>query len=169
MTDQSRTNPGQANKSRPFQHLVRGSLGLMLGAWTGMWNVRAVFYALRAQYFAPWFMADTVLRIAAAVFFIWIGARSIRRAGEEVPRPRIGWGRLLLGVVFIYVQIKGHFAPAPNVLQPDNAGERVGMQAVSAIIWIVGVALILAAFSKKPPQPKTLPERPAPSPGPKNV
>jgi hypothetical protein len=141
----------------------------MLGAWMAMGGVRAVFYTLRTQCFDPWFIADTMLRVAAAVFFIWVGARSIRRAGEEVPGTRIGWGRLLLGVVLIYVQIRDHFVPAPNALHPDNAGEAVGMQIMRAIFLIIGVVLIFAAFFKKPPQPKTLPEQVDPSMAPKNV
>jgi hypothetical protein len=134
-----------------------------------MGGVRAVLYILRTQSFDLWFIADTLLRVAAAIFFIWVGARSIRRAGEEVQETRIGWGRLLLGIVLIYVQIRDHFVPAPNALRPDNAGEAAGMQAMRVVFWIVGAALIFAAFFKKPPQPKTLPDRVDPSVAPKNV
>jgi hypothetical protein len=124
-----------------------------------MGNIRAIIYILRAQHFDSWFSADTFLRAASAVFFIWVGARAIRRVGQDVPGTRIGWGRLLLGTVLIYIQIRDHFVPAHDALQPDNGAQAVGMLIARAVSWIAGVVLILAAFLKRRPQAKTLPER----------
>ena len=111
--------------------------------------IRAIIYVSQTQTLKSWFTADTTLRIAAAAFFVWVGSRAIRRYGQEVPPTKVGWGRLLLGVVLIYIQVRDHFAPNPKALQPENAGEALGMQVMSAIFLIVGVALIFWAFLKK--------------------
>ncbi|HEY6306206.1 MAG TPA: hypothetical protein VI488_07065 [Candidatus Angelobacter sp.] len=137
-----------------------GSLLLMLGAWMASECIRAVLYILRTQAFDSWFTADTALRIAAAVFFMWVGARRIRRVGQEVPGTKIGWGRLLLGISFIYANIRGHSAPTPGALQPDNASEAAGMQIMTALIYVAGVALIFGAFWRQKQKPaEILPEQ----------
>jgi hypothetical protein len=149
----------ESKGAKKIQQLVRGSLLLMLGAWMATGTIRAIIYILRTQNFDSWFAGDTVVRIACSIFLIWVGARAVHHAGQELPRTKIGWGRLLLGVVFIYIQIRDYFVPAPDALQPDNANQAFGMRAMRAVFWIAGVALIFAAFLKKKPQANTLPEK----------
>jgi hypothetical protein len=164
VTDPSRKYQSEPEGSNKIQHLVRGSLLLMFGAWMAAACIRAILYILRTQTFHAWFTGDTALRIAAAVFFMWVGARAIRRVGHEVPGTKIGWGRLLLGIVIIYVQIKQHFVPNPNALQPDNESQAAGMRVAGAIIFLAGVALIFAAFWKrKQKTTQTLPEQSNPT------
>lgn len=114
--------------------------------------IRAIIYVLQTQTLKSWFTADTTLRIAAAGFFIWVGSRAIRRYGQEVPATKVGWGRLLLGVVLVYIQVRDHFVPNPNALQPENVDQAFGMQVMSAIFLIIGAALIFFAFLKKKPE-----------------
>jgi hypothetical protein len=160
VNDQLRSDPAKARGEKKTPELVRGSLLLLVGAWVATGCIRAIFYILRTQTLDTWFTSDTALRIAVAMFFMWVGARAIRRVGQEVPGTRIGWGRLLLGVVLIYVQIREHFVPNPSALRPDNESQAAGMQFVTALIYLAGVALIFAAFRKKKLQPaETLPEQ----------
>jgi len=150
--DQLRNNQNESKGNRKTQEVVRGSVLLVLGAWMSMGCIRVAIYIWSTQNFGPWIISDTMLRLVSAAFFIWVGARAIRRLGQDVPGTRVGWGRLLLGVVFIYIQIRDHFVPNPDALRPDNAGEAVGMQIMRTVFWIAGVALIFAAFLKKRPQ-----------------
>jgi hypothetical protein len=153
MNGKSLNDPPAKTDSKKTSELVRGSLLLILGAWMAIGCIRAVFYILRTQTFGTWFTSDTALRIVAAMFFIWVGARAIRRVGQEVPGTKIGWGRLLLGVVLIYVQIREHFVPNPSALQPDNESQAAGMRAMSVVIYVAGAALIVGSFLKKKQKP----------------
>jgi len=158
MTGDVKKEPFRSEAKGKIERLVRGSLLLILGAWMAMGVIRFAFFILRIQNFSSWFIADTVLRAASALFFIWVGARAIRSVGQEIPATRIGWGRLLLGFVLIYIQIRDHFVPNPNNLQPNNAGEAFGMQTMRAVLCFAGVVLIVAAFLKRKPQPVNLPD-----------
>jgi hypothetical protein len=129
--------------------LVRGSACLVLGAWMAAGNLRVIVYFLRIGGLGGWDIAETVLRSAASVYFIWVGARMIRRVSHKISKPRIGWGRLLLGIVIIYIEIKDQFVPNPSALRPDNADQAFGMQVMRALLLMAGVALIFAAFWQK--------------------
>lgn len=150
MTDLSQNNQATHGKTG---NLVRGCVLLLLGAWMGVGCIQAVLYILRTQIFDSWFTSDTALRIAAAAFFIWVGSRFIRRHGQEVSPTRIGWGRLLVGVVLIYVQVRDYFVPTPNLLKPDNESQAAGMRFVDGLIYLAGVALIVGAFLKRKHKP----------------
>lgn len=156
MNDELQNERTESKRNMKAQPLIRGSFLLMIGAWMAMGIVRVVIHILRIQSIDSWFVADTVLRAAGALFFIWVGARAIRSAGQEIPATKIGWGRLLLGIVLIYIQIRDYFVPNPNNLQPNNAGEAFGMQTMRAVFYFAGMALIVAAFLKRKPQPKNL-------------
>jgi hypothetical protein len=138
---------------RKILHLVLGCLALALGAWIAVMALRSLVYLGRAGIFDGWTVAEVLLRFSGAAYFIWIGSRAIRRVGQEVPATKIGWGRLLLGVVFIYLQIKDLAVPSSRRFQPDNADEAFGMRIAGAIFLIAGVGLIFWAFRKKKSKP----------------
>jgi hypothetical protein len=149
MNDQLQADSVKATGGKKTAELVRGSLLLVVGAWMAIGCIQAILYMVRTHTLDTWFTSDTALRIVVAAFFMWVGARAIRRVGQEVPGTKIGWGRLLLGVVLIYIQIREHFVPSPSGLQPDNESQAAGMQFMTALIYLAGVALIFAAFWKK--------------------
>ena len=115
--------------------------------------IQAILYIVRTHTLDTWFTSDSALRIVVAVFFMWVGARAIRRVGQEVLGTKIGWGRLLLGAVLIYIQIREHFVPNPSALQPDNESQAAGMRLMSGLIYLAGVALMVGAFLKKKQKP----------------
>jgi hypothetical protein len=130
---------------KKIEQLVLGSLLIAVGAWGATVCVRSVYYILRTQSFKTWLTADTTGRIGIAVFLLWTGARAIRRVGHEVPPTRIGWGRLLL--TFIYADIRGYFAPGPGTIKPE------GIDVITVLFLLVGLALIVAAFWTKKIKP----------------
>jgi hypothetical protein len=156
MNAEQRCEHVESTGNQKRQQLVRGALLVVLGAWMGMGVLRVVIYMLRTPNLDPWFIADNALRTAAALFFLWVGARAIRSIDHEVPGTKLGWGRLLLGIVLIYIQIRDHFVPSPNSVQMLQANETLGMRIARTMCWIAGVALILAAFVKNKSQAKTL-------------
>lgn len=147
MTDSQSQPRGDAKTS----YLVRGSALLLLGAWMAVGNIRFVLYGLRTGTLVHWYISDTALRFIAAAFFMWLGARAIRRAGQEVPPTKIGWARLLLGVLFIYAEMRAQFFSTPGSLQPENGGESAVTHVTNGLIYLAGIALIIAAFSRLRP------------------
>jgi hypothetical protein len=141
----------QPRSDAKTSYLVRGSVLLLLGAWMAAGNIRFVLYGLRTGTLVHWYISDTALRFIAAVFFMWLGARAIRRAGQEVPPTKIGWARLLLGVLFIYAEMRAQFFPTPGSLQPENAGESAITRVTTVLIYLAGVALVFAAFGRLRP------------------
>jgi hypothetical protein len=131
----------QTSGDAKTSYLVRGSVFLLLGAWMAVENIRFVLYGLRTGTLVRWYISDTALRFIAAVFFMWLGSRAIRRAGQEVPPTKIGWARLLVGISFIYADLRGQFFPSPGSLQPENADK-----AITVLVYLAGVALVIAAF-----------------------
>jgi hypothetical protein len=141
--------------------LVLGSLSILAGALLGAGSIRAVGRELRVGALGAWEIADTVLRLVVAAYFVWIGVRAIRRVDEDVVPTKIGWGRALLGVTFLYANIRGHFVPNPRALQPDNEIQSATMQFMTGLLYLVSIGLIIAGFHKKqqPHKPAaTLPE-----------
>src|SRR5262249_55720025 len=70
MTEPFLNHRNQPAGSNNFEHLVRGSLLLILASWMGVGNIAAL-YRLRIGTFVLWHVADEVLRLTAAVFFAW--------------------------------------------------------------------------------------------------
>jgi hypothetical protein len=150
MSDLQSQPSGDAKTS----YLVRGSALLVLGAWMAVGNIRFVLYGLRTGTLVHWYVADTVLRLIAAVFFIWLGARAIRRAGQEVPPTKIGWARLLLGISFIYADLRGQFFPSPGSVRPEGA------DAITVLVYLAGLVLVLSALWRLRPKKAAILQNP---------
>lgn len=123
--------------------LVLGSLALALGTGFGL---HLLARTLETKEFGFWDVGDRLLELALVVYLIWIGTRSMRRLGRKLPRVKVGWGKLLAGCFIVYIEIREHFVPSPDLLKEDNAGEALGMMFAKVVLYIIGFALIVAAF-----------------------
>ena len=131
---------------KKIAYLLLGCICLLLGAWAAMTAIR---FGLSLKEFSYWDVADIIRFLLVAIYFFWAGARSLRHASEEVPKPRIGWGKLLLGSILIYVEIKQQLLPASNRYHADNEAQTAGMLFARILLYLAGVALIIAAFWRK--------------------
>ena len=128
-----------------------GVVSVLVGAWLGYAAMRNLLYLhwRIANAEVAWFMASVVPVSALAVYFVWLGKNQLQRAGgEEVPKPRFRWGKLLLGFCLVFFALKGHFAPGPNTLKPDNDTEAQGM--LVAMVAMVSVGTVLMALAFRP-------------------
>ena len=150
MSDLQSQPSGDAKTS----YLVRGSVLLLLGAWMAVGNIRFVLYGLRTGTLVGWYISDTALRFIATVFFMWLGARAIRRAGQEVPPTKIGWARLLVGISLIYADLRGQFFPSPG-FRPENADK-----AITVLIYLAGLALVISALWRLRPKKAAILQKP---------
>jgi hypothetical protein len=139
-----------------------GILSVLVGAWLGYAALRNLFFLdwRTANARALWFLASLVPSSAMTVYFVWLGRNELRRAGgEEVPKPRFRWGRLLLGFCLVFFALKGHFAPGPNTLKADNDTEALGM--FLATVVMVSIGTMLMAFAFRPAKPKPIEQVPS--------
>ena len=138
-------------------HMFWGIISVLVGAWFGYVTVRNLFsfnWRSIANAECLRLLAMVVPFAALAVYFIWLGKNQLRRAGgQEVPRPRVRWGRLLLGFLIVFFILKGHFAPGPNAHKPVNESEAQGMFFFTMTIAAAGT--LLMAFALRPAKPKT--------------
>jgi len=58
---------------------------------------------------------------------------------------KVKWGRVLLGSLLIFVEVKNHFYPATNLLRPSNETEAAAMNATAIVLALVGAWLSLQA------------------------
>ena len=123
--------------------LVLGSLAMALGIGLGL---HLLARALGTKELSFWEVGDRLLELALVVYLIWIGTRSIKRLGRALPRVKVGWGKLLAGCFIVYIELREHFVPSPDLLEADNAGEALGMMFAKIVLYIIGLALIVAAF-----------------------
>jgi hypothetical protein len=85
---------------------------------------------------------------ALAVFLIWLGKNELQRAsGQEVPKPRVRWGRLVLGFWIAFFSVRSHFAPGPGALRASNEAEAAGMLTMSIMLTCLGLVLMVLAFA----------------------
>jgi len=134
-----------------------GIISVLVGAWFGYVTARNLFsFGWRniANADSLWLLASLVPLSAMTVYFVWLGRNELQRAsGKEVKKPRLRWGRLLLGFCMIFFALKGHFAPAPNAFKADNDMQTLGMLGSTVVMTSVGV--LLMAFALRPAKPKT--------------
>jgi hypothetical protein len=136
-----------------------GIVSVLAGALLGYAALRNLLYLQLDLHWrianseVVWFMASVVPVSALAVYFVWVGKNQLQRAGgQEVPRPRFRWGRLLLGFYLTFFALKSHFAPGLNAFKADNDTEAMGMLGSTVVMTIVGA--LLMAFAFRPAQPK---------------
>jgi hypothetical protein len=94
---------------------------------------------------------DLFFVIGLAAYLISLGMRGIRWAsGHESGRDgRIKWGRVYLGALLIFIEIKNHLHPAPNLLKPSNEGEAAGMILTAIVLATVGAWLVVSGVMSR--------------------
>jgi hypothetical protein len=136
-------------------HLFWGIVLILIGALLGLIVARAIFNLVRklGGPSDPWLIGGLVLLGALCAFCVWMGTREFQQAtGQEVRKPTLRWGRMLVGICIVFISLKSHVAPRPNALKADNPGEATGM--LLATVFMVLIGLWLAASSFKPRKTK---------------
>jgi hypothetical protein len=66
-------------------------------------------------------------------------------AQPEKPR-KIAWWRIGVGMLFILMVARSHFAPASKPLVASNPGEQLGMNAAPVTFFLIGAYLLLTGI-----------------------
>lgn len=124
---------------------IAGALFLLLGASELFGSTRML---LRAGHDA-WLAGDAVGGILLGGYFLWCAMRFILWANGnwESGQARIKWGPIVLGAFILWVQVKNHFHPTPQLFTADNETQAQGMAAASVLIGILAVFLIFWGVS----------------------
>jgi hypothetical protein len=132
-------------------------LGLAIchcGLWSCLLLIRGVFIGItrgfgagRSQAF--WILLGYLLFVALAIYLFDVGRPALSIAkGCPRPKARFGWGRILLGSIFLYSSSVDHFhlisAPGVNHLESTNETEALGMT-VTAIVIALGCILLIVS------------------------
>ncbi|HEX3445064.1 MAG TPA: hypothetical protein VHS80_10130 [Chthoniobacterales bacterium] len=77
---------------------------------------------------------------------IFSGLVSARFAGRvlQIIRVRVKWGRVLLGAYLIFAQVRNHYHPPSNLLQPSNEIQANGMRVAAMALVLVAVWLLVS-------------------------
>jgi hypothetical protein len=62
---------------------------------------------------------------------------------------QIKWGRVYLGALLIFVEIKNHWHPAPNLLTPSNEAQAVGMTTAAIALVFLGTWLVVSGITSR--------------------
>lgn len=136
-----------------WKHTFWGSVSIIVGALTAYAAARNLYWSSTIAARDAWILAACFPFAATAVYFVWVGNNQLQRAsGREMKKPRLRWGRLLLGFWLAFVSLKSHFAPGPSSLKPDNDAEAAGMLFATFLTVAVGLLLMVLAF--RPPKEK---------------
>ena len=136
-----------------------GWLSLIAGYGLALLLVRGVyigtnrgFGATRSQAF--WIVLGYLLFLGLAVYLFTLGRRALTTAkGSPLPKTRFGWGRIVLGAIFLYSYAVDHFHLIPGRavikrLEPTNETQAVTMKVTAIIIALGCLALILSGIWK---------------------
>jgi hypothetical protein len=98
-----------------------------------------------------WSATDLILDFAFAAYLLSVGIRSIHWSRGQGPATsaRIKWGRVFLGYLMIYIEVKDHFHPAPNLLRPSNQTQAAAMNATAIALMLLGAWLIVSGVISK--------------------
>ena len=93
-----------------------------------------------------WGWEDLLFAAAFAAYLFWVGVRAMRWARGEIPITlvRIKWGRIFLGSLLVYNEIKNFLHPAANLLRPSNSTQAQAMKATEIGFAVLGVYLIVS-------------------------
>ena len=98
-----------------------------------------------------WAVMDLVFVCGLIAYLISAGIRGIRWAKGQgtVGNGKIKWGRLYLGALLIFVEIKNHWHPAPNLLKPSNEAQAAGMTAAAIALVLLGIWLVVSGITSR--------------------
>jgi multisubunit Na+/H+ antiporter MnhC subunit len=135
---------------------ILGWLSITAGYGLALLLIRGIFLGITRGFGAVPSQAFGILLgyllfFALAVYLFTVGRRALSNAkGSPRPRARFGWGRILLGVTFLYGSAVDHFhlIPVRSVkhLEPANETQAVAMQVTTIVIALGCILLILSGI-----------------------
>lgn len=131
---------------------ILGWLSIIAGYGFALLLIRGIFLGITRGFGAVPSQAlgialGYLLFFALAVYLFTVGRRALAIAkGSPRPRARFGWGRMLLGAVFLYGSAVDHFHLIPvhgvKHLEPTNETQAVAMK-VTAVVIALGCILLM--------------------------
>jgi len=134
---------------------IMGWLSLVAGYGLALLLVRGIFLGITRGFGAGgaqafWILLAYLLFFALAVYLFDVGRRALSIAkGSPRPKARFGWGRMLLGIIFLFSFAAQHFHLIParfNRLEPSNQTEAVTMTVTSIVICAGCILLIISGI-----------------------
>jgi hypothetical protein len=121
---------------------VLGWLSLIAGAGFALLLIRGIytgftrgFGASRSQ--AIWIALGYVLCFAFAAYLVCVGRHAISLAkGLLPPKARFGWGRIILGAIFLYFNAARHFHLIPAHFKPSPSNLTEGVIFIGCVLLI---------------------------------
>ena len=135
---------------------ILGWLSITVGFGLALALIRGIFIGItrgfgagRSQAF--WILLGYLVFLALALYLFDVGRRAISIAkGCPRPKARFGWGRILLGSIFLYSSVVDHFHLIPargfKHLEPTNETQAVVMKVTAIVISLGCVLLILSGM-----------------------
>jgi hypothetical protein len=130
--------------------------GCLLGARTGWHLILVATYSIRGYSVDLWYVLIKALLFGLAVYLISVGLRRMRHTEEEwTKRPRIGWGKLLVGAFLIVSCLSNLLHPLANSFdkfkfEPSNERQERAMKATELLLNVfmpvVGVGLMISGI-----------------------
>jgi len=125
---------------------ILGWLSIIAGYGLALLLIRGIFIGIKGGFGAErwqafWIVLVYLLFFAIAVYLFSVGRRALSIAkGRPRPRARFGWGRILLGAIYLYGAGVVHFHLIPvrsvKVLDPTNETQALSVIAVGSILLI---------------------------------
>jgi len=126
---------------------ILGCLAIIAGCLVGLRLIRGLIVGHIANF---WMLLGDVLFAALAVYLVYVGRRGLAFAkGQPRPKPRFGWGRILLGAILLFSSANSHFHLFPTrtvikPLEPSNPTQAAAMD-VTAIVIAIGCIILIVS------------------------
>ena len=145
---------------------IMGWLSVVAGYGLALLLLRGIFLGITRGFGAGrtqalWILLGYLLFFALAVYLFNAGRSALSIAkGYPRPKARFGWGRMLLGMIFLFSYAAQHFHLIParfNGLEPSNQTQAVTMNVTSIAICAGCILLVISGiwrgFRRPPPEP----------------
>ena len=97
-----------------------------------------------------WATMDLLFVCGLIAYLISASIRGIRWAkGQGTDNGQIKWGRVYLGSLLIFGEIKNHWHPAPNLLKPSNEAQAAGMATAAIALVFLGTWLVVSGITSR--------------------
>jgi len=143
--------------AKRFAIQISGWLALIGGYGLGLVLIRGVyigatrgFGASRSQ--ARWIVLGYLLFLGLAAYLFALGRRALSVAkGNPKPKARFGWGRMALGMAWLWSIAVNDFHLIPvhqhiKLMEPANEAQAIGMKATDILVALGCVALVLSGI-----------------------
>jgi len=115
-----------------------------------------------------WTIGASLLLVGFCMYLTHVGIRGISYGKQRVAgRAQFGWGRILLGFTIIFTELKNYFAPAPNLLKPDNEAQVAGMHAATYLICGIAIYLLVVGIRAGVTKNRIVVQSPTTTPAPR--